>query len=340
MSSTMLLAVVEQVCSADLGGVDVSGIQGDALAVQHAIGRLSGWLDVLLGEVEARGGAVDAVGGQVATQVWWRDAARLSGQQAGRDVRRANVLRELPVIGAAVTGGELGQGQAEVLCRAHGEIPAQDLLASQADLVRVGAGMNTEALGRWVRHLIARHNESSLDGEQASAHQRRYLQLRRDQDGTVRGTFRIPDEDAEVLLTVLEPLARPVDGNEQRSAGQRRADALVEVFAGAATWMDLPTAGGQRPQVTYVLDAAWCARFAPPSLAASLGRFDLPRWARTGRLTADGSVHPNVLEEHCGSGAWTGPPDPGPGGGRAVRRPDQPDAPGRRRAGAVTRLGA
>ena len=322
MSSTMLLAVVEQVCSADLSGVEVPGIQGDALAVQHAIGRLSGWLDVLLGEVEARGGAVDAVGEPVATQVWWRDAATVSGQEAGRDIRRANVLRELPLLRAAVTSGELSPGQGEVLCRLHGNIPKQDLLDSQADLVRVAAGMNTEALGRWVRHLIARHSEAALEREEASARERRYLQLRRDNDGTVRGSFRIPEEDAEVLLTVLEPLARPVDGHDERSAGQRRADALVDVFTGAAAWMDLPVAGGQRPQVTYVLDAAWAARLCPPSLPQTLAGQGLPGWARsahlsTAHLSTDdsgtagpgtaGPVHPNRLEEHSGSGAWTGP---------------------------------
>jgi hypothetical protein len=38
MSSTALAAVVEQVCSADLSAVDVSGLQSDALAIEHAIG--------------------------------------------------------------------------------------------------------------------------------------------------------------------------------------------------------------------------------------------------------------------------------------------------------------
>lgn len=300
MSSTALLEVVEQVCSGDLSVVDVPGLQADALAVQHAIGRLSGWRDKILGEIEARGGAQDESGAMVPTCAWWREGATVSGRQAGRDVRRSDVLRELAVIGDAVTAGVLSPAQGEVLCRLHGQIPAADLLDAQPTLVEAAAGMDPEALARWVRHLIARHNEVGLEREQDAARERRYLQLRRDPDGTVRGTFRITDEDAEVVLTVLEPLARPAGAADDRTAGQRRADALVEVCAGAAAWMDLPVAGGQRPQVTYVLNAAWCAGDRPPSLTEALRRagFGVP---------GERPAHPHALTELGGSGAWTGP---------------------------------
>lgn len=365
MSSTALRAVVEQVCSADLDAVDVPALQVEAVLLESAIGRLTGRRDQVLAELEARGGAVDGDDGRVlATQVWWRDAAGISGGQAGRDVRRASVLRELPVVAAAVTDGALSPAQGEVLVRLHGQIPVQDLLEAQDELVRVAAGMNPEALARFVRHLIARHSEVSLDREQDAARERRYLQLRHEPDGTVRGTFRLPNEDAEAVLTVLEPLARPAGADDERGAGQRRADALVEVFAGAAAWMDLPTAGGQRPQVSYVLGAAWCAGQQAPSLSTSLAAEGLPLWARSaalgtpgppvapGPLSAadpfsppgtpdplsapgasdpgrasgrpgprgasgplgtpgapgrDGLVHPSVLEQHGGAGAWTGP---------------------------------
>jgi hypothetical protein len=297
MSSIALAAVVEQVCSADLSAADVSGLQADAFAVRHVIGRLTGRLDELLAEIEARGGALDELGEPVPTQVWWRDATVVSGVQAGREVRHATVLRALPEIGAAVTAGALSPAQGAVLARLHGQISAHELLASQADLVTAAARMSPEALARWVRHLIATHSEPALELEQAKARDGRYLQLRHDPDGTTRGTFRLPDEDVEALLTVLEPLARKDGLSDRRSVGQRRADALVEVFAGAAAWMDLPTAGGQRPQVSYVLSAAWCAGDRAPSLPTQLALAAL----------SEHGLHPRPLEEHTGAGAWTGP---------------------------------
>jgi hypothetical protein len=143
-----------------------------------------------------------------------------------------------------------------------------------------------------VRHLIATHCEPELDREQARAHEHRYLQLSTEADGTVRGRFVLAAEDAESVLTVLEPLARRQGLEDKRSAGQRRADALVDVFAGAAVWMDLPHAGGQRAQLSYVVNGAWAAGEDPPSLAEQL---------------APGELHPNSLGQYCASGAWTGP---------------------------------
>ena len=52
---------------------------------------------------------------------------------------------------------------------------------------------------------------------------------------------------------MLEPLARKAGDDDPRTAGQRRADACIEVFEGAARWMNLPHAGGQRAQVSYVM---------------------------------------------------------------------------------------
>jgi hypothetical protein len=137
------------------------------------------------------------------TQGWWRDAAVLTGAQAGRDVRRAAVLRELPVIGQAVTDGVLSQEQAAVLARLSGRIAQPGLMESQQHLVEVAAPHNTDAIGRLVAHLIAAHCEPALEADQAHAHDKRYLQWRTDPDGTVRGRFVLTSEDAEAVKTVL-----------------------------------------------------------------------------------------------------------------------------------------
>ena len=61
------------------------------------------------------------------------------------------------------------------------------------------------------------------------------------------------------MLTELEPLAREAGGEDRRSAGQRPADALVEVCEQVLRSGDLPDAGGHRQQLTYVLPADWAA---------------------------------------------------------------------------------
>jgi hypothetical protein len=267
--------------------------------MQQVIGRLTGHLHAILGELDAQGqGSVvanpDSEGPALYRTVpqWWRDAVTLTGAAAGRQVRHARVLRDLPLIQAAVVDGTLQPEQARVLSRLHGRIDLHDLQDSQAQLIEVARPLDSDALGRFVSHLIATHCEPAFDTDQKRAHERRYLQLRTDPDGTVHGSFLLASDDAEPLLTVLEPLARRQELGDQRSAGQRRADALVDVFSAAAGWMDLPHAGGQRTHLSYVVPATWAAGQQQQALAQAL---------------AAAGQHPLGLSLDTATGAWTGP---------------------------------
>jgi hypothetical protein len=302
---TDLGAAVDAFCAAPLEDLDQVALQARAVLARGMAQRLLGTADQALGVLHDRyqGSVVTNPGSDgpplfQPTQGWWRDAAVRTGQQAGSDVRRAAVLRSLPVLAAAVVDGVLSQEQVAVLCRLHGKLALEDLQASQVQLVTVATGMNTDALARWVAHQIATHCEPALDEEQERAREKRYLQLRHAPDGTVRGTFVLAGEDAEAVLTVLEPLARKQGGEDRRSAGQRRADALVDVFAGAAAWMDLPVAGGQRPTVSYVVTADWCAARPARRLADQLSQVG---------AAASAGLHPAALERYSPDGAWTGP---------------------------------
>jgi hypothetical protein len=104
---------------------------------------------------------------------------------------------------------------------------------------------------------------------------------------------------------VLEPLSRKQGLDDTRSAGQRRADALVEVCAGALQWMDLPQAGGRRPQLVYVMPSGWACGDAGPSLLelleAGLVVPDSPEGLEPG------PPHPASFEQHVATAPWTGP---------------------------------
>ncbi|HUR14803.1 MAG TPA: DUF222 domain-containing protein [Mycobacteriales bacterium] len=294
------IVAVEAFLAVDVAVLDEDRLQEVALVARRLAGRLVGLADKALGQLEARGPVLANRGSEGPpsyrpVQGWWRDAAGLTGQQAGRDLRRAAVLRDLPVIGAAVVDGVLAPEQAAVLTRLHGRISGEGLQQSQRHLVEVSRPMDTEALGRLVSHLVATHCEPALESDDRSAHHKRYLQLRADADGTVRGRFVLTAEDAEAVQTVLEPLARQLGSEDSRSAGQRRADALVEVCAGAAAWMDLPDAGGQRPSLSYVVTGEWCAGEQPSSLPERLV------------AAADGGLHALALSRFAPEGAWTGP---------------------------------
>jgi hypothetical protein len=277
--SEALVSAVDALAQVDPDGLCATELQELIGAVGPQLDRLSGVVSGAVGALQVRtGGTVPsapgadgAPGPTVAVRHWLRDALRCGGTAAGAQVRVGVDLRALPAVTAAVKEGQVGAEQARVLTRLVGLIPTEQLLASQEALVEVAAGRDPQALAVWVRHLIATWCEPQHEHDQRTAENKRYLQTRDQGDGTTRGSFVLPTESLESFFTVLEPLARSTGLEDTRSAGQRRADALVEVFDVAAKHADLPDAGGVPAQVHYLLPAGWAAGEAPPPFADLAG---------------------------------------------------------------------
>ena len=265
MNLSALTDAVDALCAVECAAAETEELRELAVAVERIAGRLRGLASAVLGEVAAREPEGAAW--------WWRDALGISGEAAGHAVRRATGLRALPSVASAVVDGRLSLEQAGALVPLVGKLDEVELHDSQPMLIEGAAGRTVDSIGQWVRHLIAANSERDLELEQSAAADKRFLKHRTDPDGMVRGSFALTAEDAEPYLTVLEPLARKAGDLDQRTAGQRRADAFAEVFAGAARWADLPHAGGQRAQVSYVISAEWAAaqQGASPATAAWTG---------------------------------------------------------------------
>jgi len=310
-SAAALTAVVDALVEVRVSGLCASQLQDGIAAVSAQVARLDGWLSVASGQLQATtGGQVTtADGGERSVVGWLAGATCAAPGTAGSQLRTAAALRSLPLIIDAVLDGVLTQGQAAVLARLVGPIPAEHLAASQAELVQVAAGRDPAQLAVWVRHLIATHCEPALEDDERAAHDARYLQTRREDDGSVRGRFLLPGADAETLLTALEPLARRAGDSDLRSAGQRRADALVELADQVLRHGDLPEHGGQRPQLSYLLPAGWAARQADRAHCPTCARCPQHRpagFADTVLASQPGTA--GVPAEHaCAAAAWTGP---------------------------------
>jgi hypothetical protein len=281
-------SAVDALAGVDVASASLPELQELVASASRAVQRLAGVLSRALGEIESRAGGLvaDERGQSVPTAAWLRETARTSSGDAGAQLRQSLALRELPLVRDAVVTGDITQAHAIVLARLVGRFDLQLLRDTQADMLTVARACDPTRLAMWVRHLIATWCEPEFEAEARSAHRRRYLQVVNNHDGTHRGRFVLADDDAETLLTVLEPLARRIGDGDERSAGQRRADALVEVFGFMAAHGELPDAGGHRPQVTIVVPAVVGTRDFRATVAAGLDRHDA---------------------EHLPSRPWTGP---------------------------------
>ena len=85
-------------------------------------------------------------------------------------------------------------------------------------------------------------------------HQRRGLWLSATWEGMVAVNGLLEPEAGQTLLAALEPLARPTNADDDRSGGQRRADALAELARRQLEGGRLPQSGGVRPQLLVTVD--------------------------------------------------------------------------------------
>ncbi|HLL64116.1 MAG TPA: DUF222 domain-containing protein, partial [Micromonosporaceae bacterium] len=148
---------------------------------------------------------------------------------------------------------------------------------------------------------------AALDRAEQRAHRDRCLYLT-DVPGTgrVRLTGWLPTEAAAMVRAALDPLCAPrphagphaaadtggTAGGERLSAGQRRADALVDVCRLACASTHLPDNGGDRAQVVVTTSLA--------TLRDQLGAATLDDGAKlsaaaTRRLACDAAIIPAVL---------------------------------------------
>lgn len=318
--ATALTAVVELLLAQPTEHLTVGQLQEQIVAVTPVLGRLEGWLRAREGQLHAlsAGQLPTEDGGSRSVAGWLADVRNDTCSAAGSRLRTSTLLRDhLPLVADAVVDGVLTAAQAQVLTRLVGKIDDHSLRESQPSLIAVAAELDPVVLGAWVSDKIATFCEPALEADERSGQARRYLQTRREHDGALRGSFVVSREDSEALLTVLEPLARKTEAADDRTAGQRRADALVEVFESALRTGELGDAGGLRPQLHYVLPADWAADQRAKDTCADCGprcsdhrptgfddavAGDLPDHLRPGTA----APRPTA-SSGCARAAWSGP---------------------------------
>jgi hypothetical protein len=110
---------------------------------------------------------------------------------------------------------------------------------------------------RLARHLIHALDTATLEEREQRTYHRREVRLAEAADGSTRLSGRLDAESAAMVRAALDPLAAPNPGpdgeRDPRTAGQRTADALVELARRACTTGTLPVGHGVRPHLAVII---------------------------------------------------------------------------------------
>ncbi|HET8682982.1 MAG TPA: DUF222 domain-containing protein [Micromonosporaceae bacterium] len=257
----------------------------------------------LVREVDGRGLAVAQ--GASSTAVWLRGRMCMSIGAARRLVELAAAVDAGPaVVREGLAAGAVSVEQAQVITRAVAALPAEagTAVAEKAAATLVGYASEHEPvvlrrLGERILQVVAPQvaeeaEAGALERAERRAHRDRHFTLSDAGDGAVRLSGRLGAEAAAVVRAALEPLCRPIPGDE-RTPGQRRADALVDICRLALATDDLPDHGGDRPQVVVTVGYDVLARQLGPGLLDT-GETLSPETVR--RMACDAQILPAVLD--------------------------------------------
>jgi hypothetical protein len=286
-----LAAVVDELVAEDLDGLADAALAEQVFQVRRQLDRLEGrWLRALAA-VDARGAAGAEQGLQAgSTAGWLRARLRMGAGAASSFVRTARALYRGPLTATAqaLAEGTIAPAHAQVLAAGTHDLP--DHLAAEAEPVLVEAArrLDPPRLRRAVAHLRLVADPNHTDHHAERRQQQRGLWLAATWEGMVAVNGLLDPEAGQTLLAALEPLARPASADDERSASQRRADALAELARRSLEAGRLPQTGGIRPQLLVTVDLD--SLIGPGGLGGETGGVGplAPETCR--RLACDGAV--------------------------------------------------
>jgi Domain of unknown function (DUF222) len=200
----------------------------------------------------------------------------------GRGLGGAPVEPKLPTTAAAVAEHAIGAADVAVIRSVLARIPphlgAEKRTEVEAELARHARTLDAGQLAVLGKRILAYLDQ---DGPRPkdTPETRRWLSFR-DRDGGYELAGWLDREAAEIVRSALSPLAAPRPATDVevdlRDATQRDADALVELAQRVLSDGELPTEGGERPQVVVTV-----------SLPVLQGRIGTASLALGGPINAD-----------------------------------------------------
>ncbi|MGC5318208.1 DUF222 domain-containing protein [Micromonospora arida] len=218
----------------------------------------------LVRELDGRGVAIAQ--GASSTAVWLRERLRLSGRSARQLVQLATTIDAAPpAVRDALLGGAITVEQGRVVAETIAALPveagpevadkATQLLITWADRFdpTILSRLGERVLAHVAPELADQAELKALERATERAEARRHVTLSEQQNGQVRLSGNLDTETASLLREAIDPLCAPAGEHDDRSPGQRRADALGEICRLALRTGQLPDNGGDRPQLVVTV---------------------------------------------------------------------------------------
>jgi hypothetical protein len=194
--------------------------------------------------------------GHLSVTSWIESTIGVGWSEAAKEVRMARALEEMPAVREALAEGEVSSSAVGTLVAAR-EANPEEFSKSEEILVEAARSLPVRDLKRAVDHWKSAVEPEAELREERERFDRRVLRVSPTFEGMVRVDANLDRETGQCLITALRSVTDSwvrSGGEDDRTPGQRRADALGEICRGHLDRPDRPVVGGERPHLTVVMD--------------------------------------------------------------------------------------
>lgn len=193
-----------------------------------------------------------------------------------------------PATRAALRDGAINPTQAQQIASLRPAIGDKALRAAEPHLVEFASRVSAKELTGAITHVKHMYGRERNDRDEQGDYAARRLHSSTTIAAMGVGQWILHPAGQEIVATALHALSKPIPGDD-RTAAQRRADALITMAELALRSGQLPITGGVKPHVTVIVrNETLTTPPARPHPTTPSARPPAPQWAR--RFACDAAV--------------------------------------------------
>ena len=215
-------------------------------------------IDVLEGEFSAN--ARDAkrsgehlVAGNITAASWIARTCGMSISSAADRVCVGEQLESLPRVAAALSSGEISYQSASALCHLRDRLGENTDGFDEDEMVGYAREFSVFELRKLCRFAWHVANPDGFFKEAEADFTRRYFHVSQMPDGMVAVDGVLDPVSSAALMTAVDVLAKPKGPEDERTAKQRRADAVGELAMHAMEQGTLPRRHSVKPHINLTM---------------------------------------------------------------------------------------
>ena len=264
-----LQAALAELASADVVALPDQQVRDELLGLLGCLNSVSALVASRLDVFDTRELA-ELDGFRTAT-AWLRGFGRLSPGAASGLHKRARVLRALPALQAAALDGAVSAEHVDKVQQLTDRVDLEQIKAYDDILADLCAAAAPAEAQKACERIAAHHDPDGADPDPAADFERRDLSVSRSGSMTYVKA-RLDAEGGAAFQAVLDAVMRPPARDDPRSAGQRRADAMIDLCRATLAGGTLSTVQGVRPQIGLLITPEQLAGLTTgPTTGAAFG---------------------------------------------------------------------